>query len=145
MARTARSASVRPTCRATAAAQSNHNDRLKIANNRIVANGGTNLAGALGIFAGADNYTVTGNDFCGNFSAEYGGAISHYGLSNNGNITRNRIYYNQGYDEGGGIIIAGSLAGRSTSPHPRCRFGDDRQQHVDLATSPTTMAAASGS
>ena len=50
-----------------------------------------------------------GNDFCGNFSAEYGGAISHYGRSNNGSITQNRIYYNQGYDEGGGIFVAGAL------------------------------------
>ena len=88
---------------------SNHNDRLNVAFNRIVANGGTNLAGALGLFAGSDGYTVTGNDFCGNFSAEYGGGISHYGLSPNGNISKNRIYYNQGYDEGGGIMIAGAL------------------------------------
>ena len=95
-------------------ASSNHNERLNVANNRIVANGGTNLAGALGIFAGADNYTVTGNDFCGNFSAEYGGAISHYGRSNGGAITRNRIYYNQGYDEGGGIMIAGALPANNT-------------------------------
>ena len=96
----------------------NHNDGLNVANNRIVANGGTNLAGALGIFAGTDNYKVTGNDFCGNFSAEYGGAISHYGKSNNGVISKNRIYYNQGYDEGGGIMIAGALPlnNRALSP-----------------------------
>ncbi len=102
----------------TASAQSNHNDRLKVANNRIVANGGTNLAGALGIFSGADNYTVAGNDFCGNFSAEYGGAISHYGYSNNGSISRNRIYYNQGYDEGGGIMIAGALPANNSQLTP---------------------------
>ncbi len=96
----------------------NNNDRLNVARNRIVANGGTNLAGALGLFAGADNYTVTSNDFCGNFSAEYGGAISHYGRSNNGNITRNRIYYNQGYDEGGGIMIAGALPANNSTLSP---------------------------
>ena len=89
-----------------------------MANNRIVANGGTNLAGALGIFSGTDNYNVTGNDFCGNFSAEYGGAISHYGFSNNGTITRNRIYYNQGYDEGGGIFIAGALPANNSQLSP---------------------------
>jgi uncharacterized repeat protein (TIGR01451 family) len=97
---------------------SNHNDRLNVANNRLVANGGTNLAGALGIFAGADNYTVTGNDFCGNFSAEYGGAISHYGLSAGGKITKNRIYYNQSYDEGGGIMIAGALPAANNTLSP---------------------------
>ena len=102
----------------TAAAQSNHNDRLNVANNRIVANGGTNLAGALGLFSGADNYSVAGNDFCGNFSAEYGGAISHYGFSNNGKIIRNRIYYNQGYDEGGGIMVAGALPANNNQLSP---------------------------
>jgi len=88
---------------------SNNNQDLVVLNNRIVANGGTNLAGALGIFQGADRYTVSGNDFCGNFSAEYGGAISHYGSSPGGKILHNRIYYNQGYDEGGGVFIAGEL------------------------------------
>ena len=96
----------------------NHNNRLNVANNRIVANGGTNLAGALGIFAGTDDYKVTGNDFCGNFSAEYGGAISHYGLSPNGLIKNNRIYYNQGYDEGGGIMIAGQLPAANATLSP---------------------------
>ena len=94
---------------------SNHNDHVNLANNRILANGGTNLAGALGLFAGANNYTVTGNDFCGNFSAEYGGAISHYGLSAGGTISKNRIYYNQSYDEGGGIMIAGALPASNTT------------------------------
>jgi uncharacterized repeat protein (TIGR01451 family) len=99
-------------------ATSNHNDRVNVANNRLVANAGTNLAGALGLFAGANNYTVTGNDFCGNFSAEYGGAISHYGRSDSGNITRNRIYYNQGYDEGGGIMVAGALPANNNALSP---------------------------
>jgi uncharacterized repeat protein (TIGR01451 family) len=101
-----------------ATATSNHNDGLTVANNRIVANGGTNLAGALGIFAGANNYVVAGNDFCGNFSAEYGGAISHYGASPGGRITNNRIYYNQGYDEGGGIMIAGALPANNGALSP---------------------------
>ncbi len=61
---------------------------------------------------------MTGNDFCGNFSAEYGGAISHYGRSDNGSITRNRIYYNQGYDEGGGIMIAGALPANNNALSP---------------------------
>ncbi len=85
------------------------NDNIRIANNQILANGGVNLAGALGIFAGADRYDVSFNDFCGNFSAEYGGAISHYGYSPNGRIRNNRIYFNRSYDEGGGIMIAGEL------------------------------------
>ncbi len=88
---------------------SNHNDNVRILNNRIIANGGTNLAGGIGIFAGADGYTVASNDICGNFSAEYGGGLSVYGYSPDGQIHDNRIYFNRSYDEGGGIMIAGEL------------------------------------
>jgi hypothetical protein len=88
---------------------SQHNEGLNIANNRVIANAGTNLAGAIGIFAGADGYQVAYNDICGNFSAEYGGGVSVYGFSPNGSIHDNRVYYNQSYDEGGGIMIAGQL------------------------------------
>jgi hypothetical protein len=86
-----------------------HNENLRLANNRILANSGTNLAGAIGLFAGADNYEVASNDICGNFSAEYGGGLTVYGLSPNGRIHDNRIYFNQSYDEGGGIMISGQL------------------------------------
>ncbi|MFM8321596.1 MAG: SdrD B-like domain-containing protein, partial [Chloroflexota bacterium] len=85
------------------------NDYVTIRHNRIIANGGTNLAGAIGIFSGAEGYQVDHNDICGNFSAEYGGGISHYGFSPNGQIHHNRIYLNRSYDEGGGILIAGEL------------------------------------
>ncbi|MEZ4864695.1 MAG: SdrD B-like domain-containing protein [Caldilineaceae bacterium] len=86
-----------------------HNDNIRIANNRILANGGTNLAGAVGLFSGSTGYEVAYNDICGNFSAEYGGGISHYGYSPDGKIHHNRIYFNRSYDEGGGIMIAGEL------------------------------------
>jgi len=88
----------------------NNNHNVRIANNRILANGGTNLAGAIGLFGGSDNYEVASNDVCGNFSAEYGGGVSHFGLSPNGSIHDNRIYFNHSYDEGAGVIIAGELA-----------------------------------
>ena len=90
-------------------AADNQNDAVRILNNRIIANAGTNLAGGVGIFAGSDGYTVAGNDICGNFSAEYGGGLSVYGYSPNGSIDHNRVYYNQSYDEAGGIMIAGQL------------------------------------
>ena len=92
------------------AANDNQNDFVNIAHNRILANGGTNLAGAIGIFSGAADYTVAYNDICGNFSAEYGGGISHYGFSPNGQIHHNRVYFNRSYDEAGGIMIAGELS-----------------------------------
>lgn len=87
----------------------NQNDNVVIRYNRVIANGGTNLAGAIGVFSGAENYEIAYNDICGNYSAEYGGGISHYGLSPSGEIHHNRIYFNRSYDEGGGIIIAGEL------------------------------------
>jgi uncharacterized repeat protein (TIGR01451 family) len=109
---------------------SQHNENVRIANNRIFANGGTNLAGAIGLFAGSNNYEVASNDICGNFSAEYGGGISAYGLNYNtgsaynattnfgGKIHDNRIYYNQSYDEGAGIIIAGELPANTATLSP---------------------------
>jgi hypothetical protein len=100
------------------AANDNQNDFVRIAFNRILANGGTNLAGAVGIFSGAQSYEVAYNDICGNFSAEYGGGISHYGLSPNGTIHHNRIYFNRSYDEGGGIMIAGELPAEPTTLSP---------------------------
>ncbi len=98
-----------------------HNDNVRIADNRIIANGGTNLAGGIGLFAGSSNYEVDHNDICGNFSAEYGGGITAYGLNYNGAIAynattnfggkihHNRLYFNRSYDEGGAIMIAGQL------------------------------------
>jgi uncharacterized repeat protein (TIGR01451 family) len=91
------------------ASNDNQNDFVRIASNRILANGGTNLAGAIGVFSGAEGYEIAGNDICGNFSAEYGGGVSHYGYSPNGSIHGNRIYFNRAYDEAGGIMIAGEL------------------------------------
>jgi hypothetical protein len=87
----------------------NQNDFVRIAHNRILANAGTNLAGAIGLFSGSEGYEVAYNDICGNFSAEYGGGISHYGLSPGGSIHHNRVTFNRAYDEGGGIMIAGEL------------------------------------
>jgi hypothetical protein len=45
-----------------------------------------------------------------NVSAEYGGAISHFGYSPNGTINHDRIFLNTAYDEGGAITIASEPA-----------------------------------
>jgi hypothetical protein len=95
-------------------ADDNQNDDLVIARNSIRDNGGTNLAGGIGIFSGADRYVVDSNVLCGNFSAEYGGALTQYGRSNvtgggAGTISNNDVYYNISYDEGGGVMLAGEL------------------------------------
>ncbi len=94
------------------------NSNVRIAKNRIIANAGTNLAGAIGIFKGSNNYDIASNDICGNFSAEYGGGVSVYGLSPGGKIRDNRIYFNRSYDEGGGIIVAGELPPNTAALSP---------------------------
>jgi hypothetical protein len=95
-----------------------HNENVTIARNQIRDNGGTNLAGAIGIFAGSNSYSVDRNAICGNFSAEYGGGITQFGLSPNGRISNNRIWLNQSYDEAGGIMVAGELPADPTKPSP---------------------------
>ena len=61
---------------------------------------------------------MAGNDICGNFSAEYGGGLSVYGYSPAGRIHHNRVYFNQSYDEGGGIMIAGQLPANPATLSP---------------------------
>jgi hypothetical protein len=84
-----------------------HNSNLHIHHNRIIADGGTNLAGAIGLFRGTDHYRINDNQICGNLSAEYGAGISHFGYSPGGRIDHNKIMLNQAIDEAGGIMIAG--------------------------------------
>jgi hypothetical protein len=95
-----------------------HNENVAVSRNQIRDNGGTNLAGGIGIFAGSNGYSVDHNAICGNFSAEYGGGVSHFGLSPNGSISANRIWLNQSYDEAGGVMIAGELPSDPTKPSP---------------------------
>jgi hypothetical protein len=90
-----------------------HNHNAVISRNLFVADGGTNLAGALGIFDDTNGYSVDHNTFCMNVSAEYGGAISHFGYSPNGSISYNRMFLNTAFDEGGAIVI-GSEPGYRT-------------------------------
>jgi hypothetical protein len=88
----------------------NNNDNLVLVHNQIRDNGGTNLAGGIGLFGGSNNYLVDSNAICGNHSAEYGGAVSAFGYNAlGGKITHNRIWFNASYDEGGGVMIAGEL------------------------------------
>lgn len=94
---------------------SQHNEDVRILHNRVVSNAGSNLAGGIGIFAGADGYEIGDNDVCGNFSLEYGAGVSIYGRSPGGRIHHNRITFNQANDEGGGIMVAGALPADPTA------------------------------
>ena len=97
------------------------NTDLRIAYNQIRDNGGTNLAGGIGLFANSRRYSVDHNDLCGNFSAEYGGAIGHFGRTSTvttetASITNNRMWFNQSYDEGGAVMVAGELSSNLSQP-----------------------------
>jgi hypothetical protein len=100
-----------------------HNHNAMVSHNVFVANGGTNLAGAIGIFDDTNGYSIDHNTFCMNLSAEYGGAISHFGYSPNGKISYNRIFLNTAYDEGGAITIASepafSVVSATAVPDPK--------------------------
>lgn len=85
-------------------------DGVVIRDNRLLQNGGTTLAGAIGVFNGNDGYSVIDNDICGNYSAEYGGGMSHFGVSENGLIAGNVFQNNESFDEGGALLIGSEIA-----------------------------------
>src|SRR5262249_33255787 len=86
-------------------AHGSHNYNVRMANDRIMGNGGLTRSGGIGIFYGSNNYDVTGSIFCSNFGVEYGAGISHWGLSPGGSIHDNKIYYNDAVDSGAGIAV----------------------------------------
>jgi hypothetical protein len=92
------------------------NDNITIHNNHIAENGGLGgVGGGVSICTGADNYRVTGNWICGNFTQGEGGGIGHLGLSDGGQIERNAILFNQSFYQGntvngGGILVAGQVS-----------------------------------
>ena len=99
--------------------KSANNDNVNIHHNHVDQNGGVGepaAGGGIGLFNGSDDYRVTENWICGNFSLVYGAGISHFGLSNNGLIENNRILFNEAFDEGGGIILSGELVPAGADP-----------------------------
>lgn len=100
--------------------RSAHNENVNIHHNQIDQNGGVfepAAGGGIGLFNGSDNYRVTENWICGNFTLVYGAGISHFGLSDNGLIENNKILFNEAFDEGGGIIISGELIPIGADPN----------------------------
>jgi len=89
------------------------NTGVNIHNNAITQNGGlAGAGGGLSIATGTDDYTVSSNFVCGNFTTGDGGGIGHFGLSDNGMIKNNKIMFNQSFNQavtvsGGGLFIGG--------------------------------------
>jgi hypothetical protein len=93
-----------------------HNDNITIHHNHITQNGAlgstSGAGGGVSLYTGADDYQLTDNMICGNFSLMDGGGVGHKGLSENGLIEGNTIIFNQSFRQGspvsgGGIYIAG--------------------------------------
>ncbi len=85
-----------------------NNTGMVIRDNRILQNGGTSLAGGVGILGDGNEYRFIDNNVCGNFSAEYGGGLSHNGVST-GVIAGNVFENNEAFDEGGAIFIGSEV------------------------------------
>ena len=112
----------------------NRNYDTVIADNQVLNNGGTNLAGGIGLFTGSDGYKVQHNAICGNFSAEYGGAMTAFGYRRTARQQRRHhqpatpIWFNSSYDEGGAIMLAGELPADPDRLSQGTGAGDHRRQ-----------------
>lgn len=99
------------------------NGNVKVHHNAVTTNGTVEpliglqarvgaAPGGIGLYVGSDNYQVTNNWVCGNYSSGDGGGIAHVGLSLDGNISNNKILFNQSYNQsspvnGGGLFVGG--------------------------------------
>ena len=97
------------------------NTNVVVANNWVSQNGASEIAtgdggaGGVTLGTGSDNYRVSDNYVCGNFSMSDGGGISHVGLSGGvSSILNNKILLNQTFNQaadptGGGLFIGGQV------------------------------------
>ena len=89
------------------------NHDITITHNQIIENGGADGAGGgISMYTDTDNYEITNNYVCGNFTQGQGGGIGHLGLSPDGIIQNNTILLNQSFAQaqevsGGGVFIGG--------------------------------------
>lgn len=91
-----------------------YNTNVQIHHNSVTLNGGVGEQGVGGVSlnTGADDYRVSENFVCGNFTQGDGGGVAHFGLSDGGRIDHNEILFNQSFLQGqirsgGGLYIAG--------------------------------------
>ncbi|MEQ1501496.1 MAG: Ig-like domain-containing protein [Myxococcota bacterium] len=91
---------------------------VNVHHNAITLNGATGqqgTGGGVSVCAGSDDYRVTDNFVCGNYTSGDGAGIAHLGLSDRGTIAGNTIVFNQSFDatatrSGGGIFVGGEPA-----------------------------------
>ena len=100
------------------------NDFITLHNNVIASNGALSGAGGgVSLYNGTDNYTLSNNFICGNFTMRDGAGVAQYGLSDNSLIADNTIIFNENFNQmlsvnGGGLSISGQapLQGQAASP-----------------------------
>ncbi|MHC1769310.1 MAG: multicopper oxidase domain-containing protein [Verrucomicrobiia bacterium] len=89
------------------------NPNITIEKNQIQQNGGVDGGGGIAIYTGATGYVIRDNFIVGNFCRNFGGGISHQGVSPGGLIAGNTIAFNEVFygvavgGDGGGIYITG--------------------------------------
>ncbi|MEQ1564391.1 MAG: Ig-like domain-containing protein [Myxococcota bacterium] len=91
------------------------NTNVDIHHNSVTLNGavsGDGAGGGISVCTGSDDYRVTNNFVCGNYTAGDGGGIAHLGLSDGGVIGDNDILFNQSINQGlnrsgGGVYVGG--------------------------------------
>jgi len=99
---------------------SGFNAGVVIEHNWIAENGASEIAsgdgggGGITMGNGSNNYRVSNNYVCGNFSMSDGGGIAHVGQSSGGVIANNRILLNQTFNQsadpsGGGLSISAQV------------------------------------
>jgi large repetitive protein len=110
------------TARTVEAYSPGFNNNVVIDHNWITQNGASEIAsgdgggGGVTLGTGTNNYVVSNNYVCGNFSMSDGGGVSHVGLSGGANIiSNNKIILNQTFNQsadptGGGLYIGGQVA-----------------------------------
>jgi hypothetical protein len=100
------------------------NDNVAIHHNQVIGNSSLDGAGGgVALYTGSDNYAVTANWICGNFSTGHGAGIGHLGLSSGGRIAANTILFNENFNQGlnahgAGLFVGGAapLPGQTLSP-----------------------------
>jgi len=104
-----------PSLPLTGAGPFGFNNNVNIHHNAITLNGGVgqlSTGGGLALATGTDDYTVSENFICGNYTSGDGAGIGHLGLSTGGVIEFNQILFNQAFNNGldssgAGIFISG--------------------------------------
>jgi len=91
------------------------NPFLNIHHNHITQNGGLGgVGGGVSLCTGSEEYLLSENFICGNFTQGDGGGVGQIGHCNNSVIADNKIIFNQSFNQGqaqsgGGIFIGGAL------------------------------------